>query len=384
MSLSRREFLRLSGAALAGVMLPRGARRAEAAPAAETEKSVSRVLGLYVPLHEIVNEKHMNSFKKLTLDSGANTIVVDIKNEAGLINIPFEHPLNQKIPSWAIDFKKTAELLAWADKNRILVIGRQVVMEDARLVRADANLAVRDKQGQIWRGGGRIWANPFDERVVEYNATVAEAAAAMGIGMIQYDYVRMPADGTISTIRHSVANTRENRIKAITAFFEAAKPRVNQHGALLMADFFGYTAWADQKDMGIGQSIEAAGPHLDVICPMAYPGLYGGGVVEEACGKNNCTPPTLYPYEIVYYTVMRTLERLQAVNPEAVVMPWIQAYPDGRYRKVMGLPQFEAQQIGAFDAGAAGVMAWNPSLNYHPKFYHNQYEDESNGSGNME
>ena len=92
-------------------------------------------------------------------------------------------------------------------------------------------------------------------------------------------------------------------------------------------------------------------------------------------------PPTLHNYEIVNLTVAHTLRRLAAVNPDAVVMPWIQAYPDGRFGKRMGLPQFEAQQNGAFDAGAAGVMAWLPGMQYHPEFYHNQYEEEPVGPG---
>ena len=329
----------------------------------------SRVLGFYLPFHIVPNDVAMKKFEALVLSAGANTVVVDIKNEAGLINIPFEHPLKSKMKSPVEDVGKLVELLTCAESNNILVIGRQVVMEDARLVWANPSLGVKTKDGKIWRGGGRIWANPFDERVAEYNAAFAEAAAALGIKVVQYDYVRFPADGEIKTIWHSKSNTRENRVAAITAFFAAAKPLVNQHGSLLLADFFGYTAYPDHKDMGIGQLIEAAGPYLDGISPMAYPSLYGDGIVEDVCGVKKCTPASAYPYEVVYYTVKRTLERLQKVNPEAIVLPWIQAYPDGRFGKPMGLAQFEAQQRGAFDAGATGVVAWNPSLQYHPEFY---------------
>ncbi len=376
--MSRREFLRVSAVTVGGLALSQvpDLGVVEASPLVERENGLSRVLGFYLPFHELPNDKAMMAFKQLVLDSRANTVVVDIKNEAGLINIPFEHPLKSKMKSPVEDYKYLESFLTWAEANQILIIGRQVVMEDARLVWANPSLGVKTRDGKIWQGGGRIWANPFDERVVEYNAAFAETAAALGIKVIQYDYVRFPADGEIKTIWHSKSNTRENRVNAITAFFAAAKPRVEQYGALLGADFFGYTAYPDYKDMGIGQLIEAAGPHLHFISPMAYPSLYGGGIVEDVCGVKKCTPASAYPYEILYYTVMHTLERLAKVNPEAFVLPWIQAYPDGRYGKPMKLPQFEAQQEGAFDAGAAGVVAWNPSLKYHPEFYHSIYRNE--------
>lgn len=373
--LSRRDFLKLSGATAGAAMLPPWLRwGAEASPVSEVLKDFGPVLGFYVPFHEIPNDKVLEKFKRLVLESGANSVVVDIKNEAGLINlIEFEHPLESTRHSWAEDFAKFDNFMAWADKNKILIIGRQVVMEDARLVDAHPELAIHTKDGKVWRGGGRLWVDLFDERVVEYNAAFAETAAKKGIKIIQFDYLRGPADGNISTIWHSEPNTRENRVAAITSFCAAAKPLVNRWGSLLMADFFGYTAYpGEHKDMGIGQMVEVAGPYLDGVCPMLYPGLFGSGLNEPACGPSKCTPPTLYPYEIVHYATLRTREILERVNPKAVVVPWIQAYPDGRYRKPMGLAQFEDQIRGAFEAGAAGVMAWTmPSSSYHPKFYLN-------------
>lgn len=369
---TRREFLKLMGAGAGTWALSRFVGSGvEASPSPEREIP-ARVLGFYLPFHIVPNDVEMRKFEKLVLAAGANTVVVDIKNEDGLINIPFEHPLKSTVrQSWAEDYGKLDQFLAWADENSILVVGRQVVMEDARLVRAHPELAVHTADGKIWTGGGRLWSNPFDERVAEYNAAVAEAAAAHGIKVVLYDYVRLPADGKVKTIKYSQTNTRENRVAAINAFFEQAKPRVNQHGALLGASLFGYTAFPEFKDMGVGQDLESAAPLLDWICHMAYPGLYDSGLAnEEACGNDKCLPPTAHNYEIVNATVREALERTRLVNPDAVAVPWIQAYPDGRYGRRMGLSQFEAQQQGAFAAGAVGVLAWNPSLQYHPEFYH--------------
>jgi|CXWL01.1.fsa_nt_gi hypothetical protein len=385
--LSRREFLKISGGAAAlGAMaaLPSWMRprTVEASPVSETLKNFGPVLGFYVPFHEIPNTANLEKFKRLVLQAGANAVVVDIKNEAGLINIiEFEHPLEStRHSAWAEDYAKFDDFLAWADKNNILVIGRQVVMEDARLVWAHPELGIHTKDGKVWTGGGRIWANLFDERVVEYNAAFAETAAKKGIKVIQFDYVRAPAEGKLKAIQHSEQNTMENRVAAINSFFQAAKPLVNRWGSLLMADFFGYTAYPGiHRDMGIGQLVEAAGPYLDIAAPMLYPGLFLDGLPEPACGPSKCTPPTLYPYEIVNLATRRTIEILAKVNPEAAVVPWIQAYPDPTFRQQMGLAQFEDQIRGAFEAGAAGVMAWLPSMKYHPEFYHEILEQLEQG-----
>jgi len=356
--LTRRDFLKLAALSPLGLLPP------------EREPHPRRTLGLYLPFRFLERETVMQTFQELVLTGGANTIVVDIKNEAGGVNVPVDHAYFPRKTFQPSSYRGLIKLLRWANDHQVSLIARQPVMIDPKLVLAFPELGIHNWSGRVWKDANdNPWANPFDERVVDYNATIAASAASLGFSQVQFDYVRFPSgEHDLASIYHTKKNTFENRTAAISAFFKAAKPAVNAYGAFLTADFFGYTAWyRHEQDMGIGQYIESAGPHLDGLCPMAYPSLYGSGIIDPC--DNGCRPATAHPYEIVYYTVKRTLERLLAVNPDAFVQPWLQAYPDYRFKQPMGLSQFIAQQKGAFAAGATGVMAWNNSLDYYPESY---------------
>ena len=328
--------------------------------APEREHRPRRTLGLYLPFRFLEREGEMQIFQELILTCGANTIVVDIKNETGQVNVPVDHDYFPRKAFQPSSYRGLIKLLRWASNHDVSLIARQPVMIDPQLVSAFPDLGIRNWSGRLWKDANdNTWANPFDERVVDYNATIAASAASLGFSQIQFDYLRFPSgEHDLASIYHSKRNTFENRTAAISTFLKAAKPAVNAYGALLTADFFGYTAWyRHEQDMGIGQYIESAGPHLDGLCPMAYPSLYGSGIIDPC--DNGCRPATAHPYEIVYYTVKRTLERLLAVNPDAFVQPWLQAYPDYRFNQPMGLSQFIAEQKGAFAAGAAFTNFWS-------------------------
>jgi hypothetical protein len=164
-------------------------------------------------------------------------------------------------------------------------------------------------------------------------------------------------------------NTFDQRTKAIKQILKSGQEAVHKEGSLLAADVFCYTAWKNYGDMGIGQHLETLGPYVDVLSPMAYPSLFGTKLPASDPCPNGCFPGSAYPFEVVHYAVKHTRERLSSVNPNILVVPWIQAYPDSRFQQRMSLPEFEAQQRGAIEAGARGVLAWNPSLKYDPNFF---------------
>src|SRR5438034_267972 len=66
---------------------------------------------------------------------------------------------------------------------------------------ARPDLAIKRTDGSIWRTpAGLGWANPYDRRVWKYDVDVAAAAARAGFDEIQFDYVRFPSDGDLSSI----------------------------------------------------------------------------------------------------------------------------------------------------------------------------------------
>ena len=366
--LSRRDFLKASFVSALAVSLP-GRLLSK-----ETAIGTVPNLGLYIDFGSFVYKDKLALFKEKLLKSGANTAIVDIKG-GGMTHVEFEHPLKVKYSEWPEDPQALKDFIGWADSNRIRVVGRMVIMEDKRLLSIHPELALKDSRGGIWFNfQGNPWANPYRSEIADYNAAIAKAAIEAGIDEVQYDYVRFPSgESDVQYIKHTHNNGEKSRVEAITAIVKAGKKAVEEAGGRLSVDFFGGTAWKESGDMGIGQSIEAVAPYVDVLCPMAYPSLYATLFkgLPDACIEGSACP-----YDIVYLTTKLTRERLLAVNPNASVEPWIQVYRDSRFGNPMTIKEYEEQQRGALEAKATGVYAWNTVLNFPDDLFH-KYENYS-------
>ncbi len=353
-SITRRQFLKNISYLLPSILIP--------------NKMVGDLrdqddLGLHIPFLKLTDEKVIEPFKHQIIRCGANTVVVDIKNEFGLTHVPFEHKYKPKYSYAAESPKLLSNFLTWADINGIRVIGRQCIMPDQKFLSVNPGLAYKKKDGTVWQGAQGPWVNPFRLEAARYNAAVAEAAVNLGIKEINIDYIRFPSgEDPIEQIEYSKSNNFENRTRALRNYLEIIYESVKKRGGDLSVDFFGGTAWQASGDMGIGQHIETQGQFLDGLYPMAYPGLSATkwqGIPES------CEVGTDCPYEYVYLVTKLTKMRLMRINPSASVKTWFQAYPDRRFGREMTLREFEVQQLAAFNAGASGVLAWDTSLVYH-------------------
>jgi len=331
------------------------------------ESREPNVLGVHIPFQKIPEKQIIEPFKRLIMSCGANTVVVDIKNEFGLTHIPFSH----QYKPWYISEQESPDLLSkflnWADVNGIRVIGRLCLMPDQKLLLAYPRFAFKKKDGTLWLGAQGPWVNPFRLEAAYYNAAIAEAAVSFGIKEINIDYFRFPSgEDEVDQIQHTRPSNFVTRTSALRDYLEIIYASVKKMGGDLSVDFFGGTAWLEYGDMGIGQHIETQAPFLDGLYPMAYPGLSATkwpGIPESCRVGTDC------PYEYVYLITKLTRERLKSVNPSASVKTWFQAYPDYRFGRPMTLREFELQQLAAFDAGASGVLAWDTSLVYHQYLY---------------
>ncbi|UCF60661.1 MAG: hypothetical protein JSV37_12990 [Anaerolineaceae bacterium] len=356
--ISRRQFLKELSVVFPSLILFNKKRR---------EPRDLNVLGLHLPFQKIPDETIVEPFKHLILNCGANTVVLDIKNEFGLTHVPFNHIYK---PIYSSDLESPTHLskfLNWADVHGIRVIGRLCLMPDQKLLLSHPRFAFKRKDGTMWRGAQGPWVNPFRLEAAYYNAAIAEAAINFGIKEINIDYFRFPSgEDEIDQIQHTRPSNFATRTGALRDYLEIIYASVKNNGGDLSVDFFGGTAWLEGGDMGIGQHIETHAPFLDGLYPMAYPGLSATkwpGIPESCRVGTDC------PYEYVYLITKLTRDRLKKVNPSASIKTWYQAYPDYRFGRMMTLREFEEQQLAAFEAGASGVLAWDTSLVYHQYLY---------------
>ena len=143
-----------------------------------------------------------------------------------------------------------------------------VTFEDPRLSERRPQLALHNPDGSVWHTrGGLGWVNPYDQRVWNYSVSLGAAAARAGFDEIQFDYVRFPSDGDLSSIVYPV-KTREPMGWTIARFAQYAAKRLHPLGVRVSLDLFGLAA---TRDLGIGQKPSRLARYVDAVYPMVYP-----------------------------------------------------------------------------------------------------------------
>ncbi len=309
---------------------------------------------LYLSFFGIGNSRLRQAALNLIEATELNGLVIDVKGDHGMIAYPSAMPLAARVGAQKlITIKDLPGLLAFLRAKGIYTIARIVTFKDNPLALARPDLAVKTRNGSIWRDREHLaWADPFKTEVWDYNIGVAVEAAKAGFDEIQFDYVRFPdAQGVVL----SLPSTEKTRINAISAFLQEARKRLTPYNVFLAADIFGYVCW-NLNDTGVGQRLEELMSLLDYISPMLYPSCFQFGIP----GYRN---PVEHPYEIVYNSLQRAQERTR--RPSIRFRPWLQAFKDYAYdRRPFTGKEIRTQIQAAEDFGADGWMLWNPRNTY--------------------
>ena len=125
---------------------------------------------------------------------GGNSVVFDIKDSDGSVNIPFEHPLLGQHQVYIHDVPK---FVHFVHQQNMHAIARIAIFRDERLVVNHPELAVQSRKNKTaWRENGKlVWTDPSNPKVQDYDIALAKYVAGLGVDEIQFDYVRYPASG---------------------------------------------------------------------------------------------------------------------------------------------------------------------------------------------
>ena len=275
---------------------------------------------------------------------GLTALELDIKDETGQVG--FTRPVMPLASSSGAtrdlyDARRAARLV---HDRGLYLVGRIVVFDDPVLSHARPDLAVRRRDGSVWRdGAGLGWVNPYDRRVWRYNVDIAVAAARAGFDEILFDYARFPSDGDVGAAVY--ANPRRiAKRDVIPGFLQYANRRLEPLGARISAAVFGLSA---ARDLGIGQTPRHMAAHLDAVYPMTYPSLFGPG--ELALADPSAAPGATVALALRHF-------RRAVRGRDALLVPWIQ---DFSFERPYGFQEVRAQINAARLAGAKGFMLWN-------------------------
>jgi hypothetical protein len=286
----------------------------------------------------------------LSLD-GLNTIELDVKDENGEIGfVPSAVPLARQIGA-AKPYYKPRQVARKIHDRGVYLIGRVVVMEDPVLSLQRPDMAIQHRGGGRWLNhAGLGWANPYDQRVWDYNVDIAEVAARTGFDEIQFDYVRFPSDGDMDSVVYP-GKTSTPPGWVIAQFVHYASKRLKPLGVRVSADVFGLSA---TRDLGIGQVPRRLGRYLDAIYPMVYPSHY-------ASGEYDLEDPNAAPGATVAYS-LRDFNR-ELGRTRAKIIPWLQDFSLGR---TYTMADIQEQIDSARRAKSGGYLLWNAAGVYTP------------------
>lgn len=332
----------------------------------ETVQPVSRkeppkVKGIYIT-GPVAGHEKMESLIQLVEETELNTMVIDIKNDAGEITYKMESPTVAEIGSGVGYVRDMPELVKRLKEKGIYVIGRVVAFKDPILAEKRPELSLKTKEGKIFRDkAGLAWVNPYETGVWDYLIEIGSQAAELGFDEIQFDYIRFSTDSGMKNVDFGEKAKEKSKEEIITEFAQYARQMLEPLGVYVSADVYGTIIHNEEDAQIVGQNYKAITEAMDYICPMVYPSHYNNGVL-------GVERPEAQAYEIIKAEMEESKKVLSDLEEEkqGAVRVWIQDFSatwiEGytRYTKEKIREQIQA----VYDSGYEEWILWNARNNY--------------------
>lgn len=302
-------------------------------PSPPATPSVARpyIRGVYLPANVAAHSQKLQEIAQSARRVGFNTLVIDVKDNHGLVYYDTKVSLAEKIGARR-PILKPQELLPQLKAQGFYVIARQVLFYDPKLAQSLNALKTEREPGR--------WVSPADERIQQYNLAIAEEVATLGFDEIQFDYVRWPDGGAYQPMY-------AERYAAIERFLQRVHQELHKKIAL-STDVFGRALWPWnlKKIDPIGQHLETFQRYVHVLSPMIYPSHYE----TEALRAD--------PYGTVKKALLSGQKRGLSLRP------FLQAF-EMRIPATMSYTEYiRAQVRAAHELGVESYLFWNPRGEY--------------------
>jgi hypothetical protein len=308
---------------------------------------------VYLTGAHLGDEATIQSIIDLAQTTDVNAVVIDMKEGTVYYDTDVQFFIDAEAVSPAFD---PAQLVQRFEEAGLYTIARIVVFNDPVVAENRPDLAIQTTSGDIWRGSnGAAWVNPYHQELWQPNIDLGIEAANMGFDEVQFDYVRFPSDGDLSTAEFGAQYTYEEdeRVQNIVDFLTMAREQLTANGIKTAADVFAIIA-IFPDDQGIGQRFADFTAVVDYICPMIYPSHFTAGPLgmDESPNGN--------PYDTVLITMNSAAGKVP--GQQLKIRPWIQDFTMGE--PSYGVTEVQAQVDAALEAGASGWMLWNPDSSF--------------------
>ena len=269
-----------------------------------------RVKGIYVT-GAMAGTSNMDNLIALVDRTELNTMVIDVKNDEGRVVYDMDSALVREIGAVKEYVSDMPGLIRKCKEHGIYLIARIVAFKDPFLAENRQDLALTDKNGNIFRDkSGLAWVNPYKREVWDYLQEIARQAASVGFDEIQFDYIRFSTDAGMSKVDFGEDALEQDKEDVITEFTIYAAQELHDMGVPLSADVYGVIIDSKLDASIVGQNYYEMAKHLDYISPMVYPFHYGPGNLGLAV-------PDAQPYETIFRSMKTSRKVLAGMGREA-------------------------------------------------------------------
>ena len=241
---------------------------------------------VYVSAYQCRLQAGIDKFRKIIKDNNLNSLVIDMKDDYGLLRYDTKDPFVQskaKITQYAVDLD---HFISEFKKDNVYLIARIVTFKDRNLAKiGNGKYAVWNyKTNQPWLGikeyekivneetgeetrGEPIawydenWVDPYCQEVWEYNVAIAKELIARGFDEIQFDYIRFPTDGyNLASATYRWKSQGMDKESALVSFLRYARQNID---APIGIDIYGANGWY-RTGTRTGQDVELMAEYADV------------------------------------------------------------------------------------------------------------------------
>ena len=313
------------------------------------------VKGIYMTSDSFVRKESRNRLIKLIEETELNTVVIDIRDRHGKMIFK---PLEQKIADTPLSSiaKERTEIIKFLEElqsKNIYTIVRIVTLQDTYSAEKFPNLALKKKNGNIWYNHlGLAWLDMTNPNAWEIPLAYANEAIDLGFDEIQFDYIRFPTDGYLSTIAYKNPPLAGEKWKTMTQVFKFLSENITLKNIPISADIFGFAYHKSHKnnDLNIGQRVVDATKYFDALSGMVYASHYSDGYMEFA-------NPAEFPGPIVTQAMESgKWLRAQTQKSKSTDRPWLQDFSLGAS---YGPKRVRAQIDAVEKNGGSGWLLWN-------------------------
>jgi len=126
--------------------------------------------GIYLTAYTAGDKKRRGELIDLIDQTELNSVVIDLKDYSGRIFFDTNIALADQIKSEDVRIPDLADWLKELKKKGIYTIARIVVFQDPYLAQKMPQIALRAKNGEIWRDyKGLSWVDPTQKFIWDYN-----------------------------------------------------------------------------------------------------------------------------------------------------------------------------------------------------------------------